>query len=118
MFAAEITIKPMSPLEDENFGSIWATLAQTVVGAAGTIYTAKTQEDIAESKLTHERTMIAMQEETKRMELAVQQKQADLLARASEKETMLGSISDPKTYAILGGAGLGIGLLVYLLLKK
>lgn len=115
-----VTISKLrNPQDNDNFG-IWAELLQTAVQVGGQIYTAEQQEEIAESKLAFQREQAVMQEETRRMELAIKEKQAELLARASQRDSMLGTVSftDPKMLAILGGAGLGIGLLVYLLMKK
>ena len=109
---------PMYGADDDNFG-FWANLVTGLVQAGGTIYQTKSSKDIAKSQMAHESRLASISEDTRRMELALQQKQADLLSRSSQRPSPVSAvIKSPIGITAIVGGTIGIGLLAYLLLKK
>ena len=107
-------------MTSNNFSG-WEMLLAPLIQAGSTVYTVGQTKDIEQAKVQAQASIVAMQEKTKLMELALQEKQLELLSQTSEGSELMSAgmdITSPGTLAILGGAGLGIGLLAYLLLKK
>ena len=112
-----------SSYNDDGFGNPWSALSTALIGAVGTIYTVKAKKKVAAAGLKHEQTMAAMAEKTKRMELALQKKQMELLGKAKSKakaisKSVVGGLKDPTTLLMLAGAGVGVGLLIFIIVKK
>lgn len=112
---------------DSGFGSVWATIGTSLLGVGQTAYTLEQQKKMAEAERAHEQTLTLAREQTKRMEIAIQQKQAELLARATEKAPasvqpatagIMGGGFDMKKAGILTAVALVVGGGLYLLTKK
>ena len=122
MFSAAMARRPkrINPPSNQGFSG-WEMLLAPLIQATSTVYTVGQTKDIEQAKVQAQASIVAMQESTKRLELELQEKQLELLSAASEEKQLMSAgmdLTSPKTLAILGGAGLGIGLLTYLLLKK
>lgn len=116
---------PVLPYYDPSDKSMgfWANLVTGLVQAGGQVYGAKSAKAVTKAQIAHEGRMATMQEDTRRMELALQAKQAELLASASQKGSgMLGGVSktiqSPAGMVTVAGASIGLGLLLFLLLRK
>ena len=124
MFSAGTTSKRRRlnpPSSNDNFSG-WEVILGPLIQAGSTVYSVGKTEDIAQAKAQAQASISAMQEETKRMELALKEKQLELLSQTSESNKLMSAagidLSSPTTLAVLGGAGLGLGLLTYLIFKK
>lgn len=106
---------------DEGMG-FWGNLVTGLVQAAGPLYQAKTSKDIAKSQIAHESRLASMSEETRRMEILLQQKQAELLSSSNQRTTPISkattAIKSPVGIAAIVGGTVAIGLAIYLITKK
>jgi hypothetical protein len=128
MFSAGMTSNARSPQRlkppsEDNFSG-WEAILAPLITAGSAAYTVGQSKDIEEAKMQAQASITAMQEQTKRMELELQEKQLELLSQSSESNQLMKTpiagvdFSSPKTLALLGGIGLGVGLLTYFIFKK
>ena len=107
--------------DDGNMG-FWSQIVTGLVQTGGQIYGVKSQKKTAQRQLTHDTKISEMAEKTKRMELAIQAKQLELLAPSGQKTSTIGrvtsTIKSPIGMITIAGASIGIGVILYLVLKK
>jgi len=112
-----------NPPSDGNFGLDLSGIASSLIKAGTDVYTAKTQAGIAKSQVQASTQLTALQQQTERMRLALQERQAALLAKADEKTTLgaggfIAAISSPKNILIAVGIASAVGLTYYLVKRR